>query len=227
MRTTYFIFIFFFFVVKSFAQDNAWKKVTFSNLLSLSVPASSIKIDTFLMKNDIKHIISGYRNVTSNGVYAITENESQAYIDITDKNMMNKALKGYKYGFEKGAKEKGFQVQISDTLIDAVLGFKSKVYFQEVLKYIEYGFMAENKSYSFILFPKNNDSAYYDFSKLLGSIRFNKNRNKSGINSNKKSSLFDYPQKLGKSVGYLLVVCTIIGVVIYTSQKKKQKANLS
>ncbi len=230
MRTRYLIFIFSFIVVKSFAQDNAWKKVTLSNLLSVSVPASSIKIDSFLIKNGVKQTIIEYRAETPNGIYAVIENENPAYIQITDKAKKNEFVNTSKFGFEKRANEKGLEVIFLDTSIDEMLGFKAEVYYQNKLQYVDYNFMVENKDYSFILSPENNNSAYKDFSKLLGSIHFNKNRNKSETDLKKGASkIFNNPYKLGQALGSLLfsllIVGVIAGVIMYSSKKKKLKQN--
>jgi hypothetical protein len=230
MRTRNFIFIFFVIGIKTFAQDNKWKKVTLSNLLSLSIPATSIKIDTFLIKNSIKQTIIGYRAETQNGIYAVAEYENPVYIQITDKSKKNEFVMTSKFGFEKRANEKGLEVIFLDTSIGEILGFKAEVYSQKQLTYIDYNFFAENKCYSFILSPANNDSAYKDFSKLLGSIHFNKNRKKSETDLKKgASTIFNNPYKLGQALGSLLfsllIVGVIAGVIMYSSKKKKLKQN--
>jgi hypothetical protein len=220
-----------FFLNTVFSQDAGWQQVRVDSFLSLSLPAGFKKLDTSFVRNGHTFNTAGYKVTSGFAVMAIMIIQNEVNINPygPQSGSMKESYEGVKYGFKKRSGEQGFSLNIKDTVLDQVGGFKAEIFTDDhklELNRIQYLFCVNSLTYSIIAVPLENqvDSCMNEMQKLINSVRFNKKEIVAHASLNSQPvSLFDKSEKLG---ALLAPVLLIGGVVFFFLYKKKQKAKV-
>ncbi|HMI80046.1 MAG TPA: hypothetical protein VK484_14700 [Ferruginibacter sp.] len=225
MKRNFFL-IFLFFFNYSFCQDAAWQQVRVDSFLTISLPQHFISNDTFVVKNGRTFKTRVLKASSGSPVLALTVMETDLRINPYDHESMGEIYAGVKYGFKKKAESQGFIVDMKDTVVNNVHGFKANVYTDDsrtLLNRICYGFCVSSLNYSIIVVPNENNiiESNKSLEKLLSLVRFNKEEILVKTSNENASFSFEKGEKLGKILAPVLLGIGIFIFFIYKSKKRK------
>lgn len=214
----------------SFCQNINWKEVQIDKFLTVSLPEQFSSSDTFLVRDEKKYKIKLFRATLTSSALGITVTQTDFNINPYDFESSNEGYEGVKHGFRENAVSKGFTVDIKDTLVNGVQGFKAQVYSDNsrAIVYREcYVFCVNTINYSIIAAPIDNKVVENaeNLEKLVRSIRFNKEKILLNTGNSESSSFSVNYQKLGELSGMVLVAGVII-FAFYKNSKQKKRPNV-
>ncbi len=229
MKKSLFIISFLCLFQASFCQDTEWRYVRIDSFLSVSLPGNFISFDTVLVKKGKSFSTRVFKTSTKFSHLGVTVTQTDLNINPYDYRSMKEAYEGVKYGFMRNAESQGFSVDMKDTIVNSVQGFKADVFTDDsrtLINRINYLFCVNSITYSIVAAPVENKTAEFneDLEKLVQSIRFNKKeilRSAPANDNDELSSSFEKGQKLGELLGPILLVVGIVIFFVYKSRKGK------
>jgi hypothetical protein len=213
----------------SFCQDSSWKEVRIDSFLTISLPQDFKISDTSLVRNDVIYKARTFKANTEFAFLAVTIIQTDLNINpyqLTS-DPMKQGYEGVKSGFKKRAEDQGFSLDMKDTIVSTVQGFKANIFTDDrkvKLSRMSYFFCINSLSYLIAAVPLENNVSQCSttMEQLVKSIRFNKQEilaHASSVNSS--NSLFDRSEKVGELLAPILLIGGIVIFFIYKNRKKK------
>jgi len=228
MKRNFLLILCLLFFHNSFCQNTIWHEVRIDSFLTVSLPGNIVIIDTSITQNGKISPAKVFTVTASSSTIVLTVGQGGRSVNpYKPDSDLKKAREEFKKGFRESIESNGYSVDIKDTVVNDVHGFKGDVFADESktsLSIICYSFCVNSLSYSFMVAPSNSNvvERNENVDKLVRSIRFNKENILLNTGNNELSINY---QKLGELTGILLIAGVIIFAVYRNNKRKNQAGN--
>jgi hypothetical protein len=225
MRNFFLVVSFSFFFSCSFCQDTGWRKVRIDSFLTVSLPGSVVKKDTTLAAKNTLYKTKIFRAETEFAILLITVMETDLNVNPYQPESMQKSYEGVKQGFRKNIEDKGFSLEMKDTVVNSIQGFKANVFTDDhriTMNRMSYNFCVNSLTYLVIAVPLENKVAESTekMKQLVNSIRFDKEEILAHASNN---DTVDPSLAMGEKIGELISPVLLIGGILYFFVYKSRK----